>query len=201
MGDGPPCFARGSTSTALLWVTERRARAFYLRGFHPLWRTFPDPSTKPAFVVSVCSGPQPPPEGGFGLIPFRSPLLGESHLLSSPPGTKMFQFPGLALTAYCIQPPVSRDGCPLDLGCPIRESWDQNLIGSYPRLIAAFYALLRLPAPRHPPCALSNLTTIIPDSLASARPHGRTAPESGTPVCLAALREGSRLTRHRFKLQ
>jgi hypothetical protein len=45
------------------------------------------------------------------------------------------------------------------------------------------------------------LTTIIPDSLASARPHGRTAPESGTPVCLAALREGSRLTRHRFKLQ
>src|SRR5579871_4317795 len=30
----------------------------------------------------------------FGLFPFRSPLLGESLLLSLPPGTKMFQFPG-----------------------------------------------------------------------------------------------------------
>ena len=32
----------------------------------------------------------------FGLIPFRSPLLGESRLISIPPGTEMFQFPGLA---------------------------------------------------------------------------------------------------------
>src|SRR4029079_16132629 len=31
----------------------------------------------------------------FGLIPFRSPLLGESRLISFPPGTEMFQFPGL----------------------------------------------------------------------------------------------------------
>lgn len=100
MGDGPPCFARGSTSTALLWVTERRARIFRLRGYHPVSRTFPGPSARPAFVNSVCSGPQPLPEGRFGLIRFRSPLLAESHLLSSPPGTKMFQFPGLAPTAY-----------------------------------------------------------------------------------------------------
>ena len=35
----------------------------------------------------------------FGLIPFRSPLLGESNFLSLPPGTKMFQFPGCAPTA------------------------------------------------------------------------------------------------------
>lgn len=32
----------------------------------------------------------------FGLIPFRSPLLGKSRLLSLPPGTEMFQFPGYA---------------------------------------------------------------------------------------------------------
>ena len=30
----------------------------------------------------------------FGLLRFRSPLLSESFLLSFPPGTKMFQFPG-----------------------------------------------------------------------------------------------------------
>ena len=33
---------------------------------------------------------------GFGLIPVRSPLLGESLLISSPPGTEMFHFPGFA---------------------------------------------------------------------------------------------------------
>src|SRR5699024_3297216 len=35
----------------------------------------------------------------FGLLPFRSPLLGKSHLLSVPPGTEMFQFPGYAACA------------------------------------------------------------------------------------------------------
>ena len=40
---------------------------------------------------------------GFGLFPFRSPLLRESRFLSFPPGTKMFQFPGLPLPALCIQ--------------------------------------------------------------------------------------------------
>ena len=39
----------------------------------------------------------------FGLIPFRSPLLGESRLISFPPGTEMFQFPGLPLARLYIQ--------------------------------------------------------------------------------------------------
>jgi hypothetical protein len=34
--------------------------------------------------------------GRFGLIPVRSPLLRESHLMSLPPGTEMFHFPGFA---------------------------------------------------------------------------------------------------------
>jgi hypothetical protein len=40
---------------------------------------------------------------GFGLFPFRSPLLRESRFLSFPPVTKMFQFTGLPLLALCIQ--------------------------------------------------------------------------------------------------
>src|SRR5699024_12863199 len=39
----------------------------------------------------------------FGLVPFRSPLLGKSHLLSLPPDNKMFQFPGSASFTLCIQ--------------------------------------------------------------------------------------------------
>jgi hypothetical protein len=37
---------------------------------------------------------------GFRLIPFRSPLLGESRLISFPLGTEMFQFPSLPSIAY-----------------------------------------------------------------------------------------------------
>ena len=39
----------------------------------------------------------------FGLIPVRSPLLRESRLISSPPGTEMFHFPGFASNSLCIQ--------------------------------------------------------------------------------------------------
>jgi len=44
----------------------------------------------------------------FGLFPVRSPLLGESRLISFPPGTEMFQFPGFAATRLCIQRGLTR---------------------------------------------------------------------------------------------
>ena len=83
---------------------------------------------------------------------------------------------------------MRRVGCPPDSGCPIRESRDQRLFGSYSGLIAAYYALHRLPAPRHPPCALGNLTTIVPapsgaSGLAAVRPCG-----TGTPPARRRLR-------------
>ena len=52
------------------------------------------------------------PPARFGLIPFRSPLLRESLLLSSPRGTEMFQFPRFPLPALCVQTGVTPDeGC------------------------------------------------------------------------------------------
>ena len=44
----------------------------------------------------------------FGLLRFRSPLLSESFLLSFPPGTKMFQFPGFPPLSLCVQDRVTR---------------------------------------------------------------------------------------------
>ncbi len=38
----------------------------------------------------------------FGLFPFRSPLLRESRLISSPAGTEMFHFPAFAFLSLCI---------------------------------------------------------------------------------------------------
>ena len=43
----------------------------------------------------------------FRLFPFRSPLLRESLLLSSPRGTEMFQFPRLPHLALCVQTRVT----------------------------------------------------------------------------------------------
>jgi hypothetical protein len=39
----------------------------------------------------------------FGLIPFRSPLLGESLLIYFPRGTEMFHFPRLSSPRLCVQ--------------------------------------------------------------------------------------------------
>ena len=44
-------------------------------------------------------------------------------------------------------------------GFPIRTPWDHSPVIDSPRLIADSYVLLRLLMPRHPPCALKNLTT------------------------------------------
>ena len=92
----------------------------------------------------------------FRLFPVRSPLLRESRLVSFPPGTKMFQFPGFASARLWIQHADDR-GLPRP-GCPIRRSPDQRLLAGSPRLIAGSHVLHRRSAPRHPPWALGRLT-------------------------------------------
>ena len=68
-----------------------------LQGFHLLWRCFPDSFDFVAWSRGVGpTTPMQPRPHRFGLIPFRSPLLRKSLLLSLPPGTEMFQFPGFA---------------------------------------------------------------------------------------------------------
>ena len=92
----------------------------------------------------------------FSLFRFRSPLLTESRLLSLPVGTEMFHFPTFPPPGLCVQPGVTRH---VVRGFPIRKSWSQRPVIDSTRLIADSHVLLRLPMPRHPPCALKNLTT------------------------------------------
>ncbi len=68
----------------------------------------------------------------------------------------MFQFSSLASVIY-----VFGNGCSgiTRTGFPIQKSPDQSLFSSSPRLIATFYVFHRLLTPRHPPFALSSLTT------------------------------------------
>jgi hypothetical protein len=92
----------------------------------------------------------------FGLIPFRSSLLRESLLLSLPPGTEIFHFPGLASTPYGFRCGCGSITCH---GFPHSGTPGSTPVSGFPGLFAAYYALHRLRAPRHPPYALPRLTT------------------------------------------
>lgn len=95
----------------------------------------------------------------FSLVRVRSPLLTESLLFSLPVGTEMFHFPTFPPHALCVQAWVTTSPCSAWRGFPIRTSSDHRSVINSPRLIADSYVLLRLLMPRHPPCALKNLTT------------------------------------------
>ena len=87
---------------------------------------------------------------------FRSPLLSQSRFLSFPPGTEMVHFPGFARARLWIHRAV-RGFYPR--GFPHSEIPGSMPACGSPRLIAACHVLHRLLLPRHPPCALSSLTT------------------------------------------
>ena len=79
-----------------------------VRGCHPLWPGFPAGSGS---CLSAA-----------GLVRVRSPLLTESRLMSFPPGTEMFQFPGFAPPAYGFSRRYPLSG----VGCPIRRPPDRS---------------------------------------------------------------------------
>ena len=76
------------------------------------------------------------------------------NLFSLPAGTKMFQFPALALR-YCVVTVLQTDGLSHS------EILGSKIICIYPRLIAAYHVLHRLSEPRHPPSALIYFLTIV----------------------------------------
>jgi hypothetical protein len=119
--------------------------------------------------------------------------LGSSPFARHYSGSRGF-FPFLRLLR-CFSSPACLP-CPMDsgrdthalpcVGFPIRRSRGQRMVSSSPGLIAAAHVLLRLLAPRHPPCALcllimkntvfaamefSRCTRAIP--LETIRPEGR----------------------------
>jgi hypothetical protein len=72
--DGPPIFRQDVTCPALLGDYLVPPHAFRLRGYHPLWPEFP---LRSAIRVAIL----------IRLLPFRSPLLWESRLISFPAAT------------------------------------------------------------------------------------------------------------------
>ena len=98
----------------------------------------------------------------FGLFPVRSPLLGESLLLSLPAGTKMFQFPAFASG-------ISRMWGSLPTGCPIRTSAGLSAFAarrSFSQLVTSFFASESQGIPHAP--------LVVPLYLCAVSPSGVT---------------------------
>jgi hypothetical protein len=96
---GPPSFTPGFSCRALLRNSTTKSTSSSCTGLSP--STAPHSSGLRLTSDSAYVGPTTPfPQGErFRLCPFRSPLLRASRLISLPPGTEMFQFPGFALLA------------------------------------------------------------------------------------------------------
>jgi hypothetical protein len=139
--DGPPIFRQDFTCPALLVSSSVPHQRFRVRGYHPLWPPFPE-----RFANTGAKTRR--------LVPFRSPLLWESRLISVPAVTEMFQFSAFAPMPLCIQGTVTSKRP----GFPIRKSADQSPFAGSPQLIAGCRVLHRLLSPRHPPHALIRLT-------------------------------------------
>jgi hypothetical protein len=124
---GPPRFTPGLSYRALLRNSTTTGPSSSSTGLSPSMA----PRSRGLRLTSPVApvGPTTPtPRGGrFRLYPFRSPLLRASQLISLPPGTEMFQFPGFALAE------ASDRACALP-GCPIRPSRDQCVCAAPPSL-------------------------------------------------------------------
>src|SRR5437899_11341148 len=90
----PPGFTQDCTCPALLGIPLGVVRV-RLPGCHRLWRAVPGRFGLASYSHDAVPQPQACKHAWFGLAPVRSPLLRGSRLLSLPPGTEMFQFPGL----------------------------------------------------------------------------------------------------------
>ena len=119
-------------------LTRGQSLALPVRGYHPLRRAIPSASG----CLQIATG----------LVRVRSPLLTESRLMSFPPGTEMFQFPGFASVTYGFSAGYRIRG-----GFPHSEICGSKGARPSPQLIAACHVLHRLSVPRHPPDALKRL--------------------------------------------
>ena len=81
---------------------------FHIRGYHPLWLSFPEYSIK--VLQWMLQSSTPDASIWFALFPVRSPLLRESRLISFPLATEMFHFARFApfkvmcLTTHWVAP-------------------------------------------------------------------------------------------------
>ena len=127
-----------------------------LTGLSPSLAGFP--KTVLLNLLNQLCGPNPGMHASrFGLFRFRSPLLTESHVVFSSSGyldVSVHRVPFHTLWIGVWMTGVRPAGFPHSDICGSMD------ICSSPQLFAAYHVFLRLLVPRHPPCALSSLTSL-----------------------------------------
>ena len=175
LADGPAGFTQGSTCPALLRIPVGFGR-LRARGCHPLRRRFPalfrSPHLLPRPGPTTPRGPRPP---RFGLLPVRSPLLGESLTCS------LF-LQVLRCFSSLRSPPrlESRVAALHAAGLPHSETRGSRAACASPRIIAACRVLHRLAEPRHPP-----MRPYLACATPRGKPRGR-IPQGSKP-CLSTI--------------
>ena len=128
-----------------------------LTGLSPSLAGFPKAVLLP--LLNQFCGPNPSMHARwFGLFPFRSPLLWKSHVVFSSSGyldvsVHRVPFHSLWIGLWILEVFSSR--------FPHSEISGSMDICSSPKLFAAYHVFHRLLVPRHPPCALSSITSFI----------------------------------------
>ncbi len=125
LGEWSPRIRTGFHVSRPNWDPGRSWWGFRLRGCHPLRPILPDRSPSRPSTTSRSRNPGRQ-AFRFGLVRFRSPLLAQSLLISSPRGTEMFHFPRSRSLRTMDS---SGGGIRLRMpGFPIRKSTDQSLL-------------------------------------------------------------------------
>src|SRR3712207_5711094 len=147
--DGPGGFAQDYSCPALLRIPLCRIM-LHVRGFHPLWRNFPDPSIHNQRTIARSYNPEGAlPRPRFRLFPGRSPLLGESlNYFLFLEVLRCFSSLGSLHAKKCMMTVLQT------AGLSHSEICGSKIICIYPQLIAAYHVLHRLREHRHPPYAL-----------------------------------------------
>ena len=139
--------SRGTLDTALSGFLSCTGLSPSVAGF---------PKTFPLGSLNQFRGPNPGMHAHrFGLFPFRSPLLWESHVVFFSSGyldVSVHRVPDVWLWIHHTTAEVCSARFPHS---DISGSLD---ICSSPKLFAAYHVFHRLLVPRHPPCALYSLT-------------------------------------------
>ena len=167
MGDGPPGFRRNFTCSAVLRI-HSGGNALSTTGLLP---TAADLSRSlrlmHSFVTPYRVSYNPRKQASwFGLFPFRSPLLRESIFFLFLRVLRCFSSPGVPHVRY----EFTYMYCSItNSGFPHSEISGSKLTYSSPEHIGVSSVLHRLLVPRHPPCALSNLTLKLPIHIACRR--------------------------------
>ncbi len=153
-GLSPSAVTRSSGLRFTDWTTRRDCRPLHASRTTPRWHR---------------RQAVPPPR--FGLLPVRSPLLRESSLLLGV--LRCFSSPG-ALQHCCWWLAVRQPGCPIRISPAHRLPAPPRSISPRGRV------LLRLPPPRHPPCAHTRQSPSTAPGLIS--PHIRRELGQRAPV-------------------